>query len=57
MDKSQSKELGGTGLRLAIVKHICNLTDADVNLMSKPGIGTKIIIVWDRGSAEMVREL
>lgn len=55
VDKSRSKELGGTGLGLAIVKHICNLTDADVNLMSKPGIGTKIVIVW--GSAEMVREL
>ena len=57
MDKSRSKELGGTGLGLAIVKHICNLTDADVNLMSKLGTGTKIVIVWGRGSAEMVREL
>lgn len=57
MDKSRSKELGGTGLGLTIVKHICNLTDADVNLMSKLGTGTKIVIVWGRGSAEMVREL
>lgn len=51
VDKSRSKELGGTGLGLAIVKHICNLTDADVNLMSKPGVGTKIVIVWGRGNA------
>ena len=51
VDKSRSKELGGTGLGLAIVKHICNLTDADVNLMSKPGVGTKIWIVWGRGNA------
>ncbi|MCM1233446.1 MAG: ATP-binding protein [Ruminococcus flavefaciens] len=51
VDKSRSKELGGTGLGLAIVKHICNLTDAEVNLMSKPGVGTKIFIVWDRGNA------
>ena len=51
VDKSRSKELGGTGLGLAIVKHICNLTDAGVNLMSKPGGGTKIVIVWGRGSA------
>ena len=51
VDKSRSKELGGTGLGLAIVKHICNLTDADVNLMSKPGVGTKIFIVWGRGNA------
>ena len=51
VDKSRSKELGGTGLGLAIVKHICNLTDADVNLMSKPGVGTKIFIVWGKGSA------
>lgn len=51
VDKSRSKELGGTGLGLAIVKHICNLTDADVKLMSKPGVGTKIFIVWGRGNA------
>ena len=51
VDKSRSKELGGTGLGLAIVKHICNLTDADVDLMSRPGVGTKIFIVWGRGSA------
>ena len=30
---------------------------ADVNLMSKPGIGTKIVIVWGMGNAEMVKEL
>ena len=46
-----SRLVGGTGLGLAIVKHICNLTDADVNLMSKPGVGTKIWIVWGRGNA------
>lgn len=40
---------------LAIVKHICNLTDADMGLMSKPGAGTKIVIVWDRGNAESVK--
>lgn len=51
VDKSRSKELGGTGLGLAIVKHICNLTGADVSLMSNPGVGTKIFIVWGRGSA------
>lgn len=53
VDKSRSKELGGTGLGLAIVKHICNLTDADVHLVSKPGVGTKIFIVWGRGSANL----
>ncbi len=51
VDKSRSKELGGTGLGLAIVKHICNLTGADVKLMSRPGVGTNVFIVWDRGSA------
>ncbi|NBH82735.1 hypothetical protein D7X88_07605 [bacterium C-53] len=51
VDKSRSKELGGTRLGLAIVKHICNLTDADVDLMSKPGVGIKVFIVWDRGGA------
>ena len=53
VDKSRSKELGGTGLGLAILKHICNLTDADVHLVSKPGVGTKIFIVWGRGSANL----
>lgn len=53
VDKSRSKELGGTGLGLAIVKHICNLTDADVHLVSKPGVGTKIFIVWGRGNANL----
>ena len=53
VDKSRSKELGGTGLGLAIVKHICNLTGADVNLVSKPGVGTKIFIVWGRGNANL----
>ena len=57
VDKSRSKELGGTGLGLAIVKHICNLTDADVSLTSKPGGGTKILVVWGRGSARMIKEL
>lgn len=51
VDKSRSKELGGTGLGLAIVKHICNLTNAEVDLMSKPGVGTKIVIVWCVGNA------
>ncbi len=57
VDKSRSKELGDTGLGLAIINHICNLTDADVKLMSKPGVGTKIVIVWGRDNAEMGREL
>lgn len=51
VDKSRSKELGGTGLGLAIVKHICSLTDADVKLVSKPGVGTKVVIAWDKGKA------
>ncbi len=51
VDKSRSKELGGTGLGLAIVKHICNLTDADVSLTSESGVGTKIVVIWGRSSA------
>ena len=44
VDKSRSKETGGTGLGLAIVKHIVAQHDAVLELESKQGEGTKIIV-------------
>lgn len=44
VDKSRSNDQGGPGLRLAIIKHICNLYLAKVNLNSEIGKGTKITI-------------
>ncbi len=40
VDKARSREQGGTGLGLALVKHIVNLHQGRVSLDSKPGQGT-----------------
>ena len=42
VDKSRSREAGGTGLGWSIVKHIAQLHGAQVSLESEPGKGTKI---------------
>ena len=44
VDKSKSKDEGGTGLGLALVKHICILYGFDIKVESSFGIGTKFII-------------
>lgn len=46
VDKSRSKSTGGTGLGLAIVKHIVAQSDACMELISEPGKGTEIRIVF-----------
>ena len=46
VDKSHSKEIGGTGLGLSIVKHGAQFHDAEVELWSKPGVGTSVTIVF-----------
>ncbi len=47
VDKSRSKQTGGTGLGLAIVKHIAAKHNADIKIMSEPGKGTEINIVFE----------
>lgn len=44
VDKSRSKEAGGTGLGLSIVKHAAKVHNAEIELYSRKGEGTTIII-------------
>ncbi|MDI9520168.1 MAG: ATP-binding protein [Bacillota bacterium] len=45
-DKSRSKRTGGTGLGLSIVKHAAEFHKAKINLLSKPGKGTTITVIF-----------
>lgn len=47
VDKSHSKEIGGTGLGLSIVKHGAAFHHAQITLDSAPGVGTKIVLLFD----------
>lgn len=44
VDKSRSKEAGGTGLGLSIVKHAAKVHNAEIELYSRKGEGTTIVI-------------
>lgn len=46
VDKSHSKETGGTGLGLSIVKHVALLHQAEIQVESRVGEGTKMIIIF-----------
>ncbi len=48
VDKSHSKETGGTGLGLSIVKNGANLNNAELDIESTVGVGTKIRLVFDK---------
>lgn len=48
VDKSHSKEVGGTGLGMSIVKHGAAFIGADVSLESEEGIGTSVTIEFKR---------
>ena len=45
-DNCRSKSTGGTGLGLSIVKHAAEYHKAKVELMSKPGQGTRVTVVF-----------
>ena len=47
VDKSRSKETGGTRLGLSIVKHGAMLHDAEIAISSKPDKGTSISITFN----------
>lgn len=44
VDKSHSKEVGGTGLGLSLVKHAALILNAKIELVSSPGSGTTITV-------------
>ena len=46
VDKSHSRATGGTGLGLSIVKHGAIIHNAQINLESEPGKGTKMELVF-----------
>lgn len=49
-DKQRSREQGGTGLGLAIVKNLVERHGGQVDVMSKPGLGSTFVITLPRVS-------
>ena len=45
VDKDRSRALGGTGLGLALVKHIAQLHGGQATVSSKPGEGATFTVV------------
>ena len=48
VDKSRSKATGGTGLGLAIVKHIVVCHNASIEVHSKEGEGTELVVLFPK---------
>ena len=44
VDRGRARECGGTGLGLALVKHLCLRTRADVSVRSNPGHGATFFV-------------
>ena len=44
VDKARSRELGGTGLGLSIAKEILDKNKGSIDIKSKPGKGTEVVI-------------
>ncbi len=51
VDKGRSRKKGGTGLGLSIVKHIVELYNGNIQVESKPGVGTEFKISLPYGSS------
>ena len=48
VDKSHSKEVGGTGLGLSLVKHAALILGAEITLNSTPGTGTTVSVTFPK---------
>jgi len=51
VDKNRSRETGGSGLGLSIVKHILELHNSKIQITSKTGEGTKVEFILQRTKA------
>jgi len=49
VDKSRSRNLGGSGLGLSIVKHIIESHDQTINVRSTPGLGSTFSFTLKKG--------
>lgn len=46
VDKSHSRQIGGTCLGLSIVKHAVEVMNGQIKLDSQPGVGTQITVIF-----------
>jgi len=46
VDKNRSRELGSTGVGLAIVKHLMSAHGGKMEITSQPGQGTKVALCF-----------
>ena len=53
VNPSRSRDLGNTGLGLSIVKHILNRHNANFQIESEMGKGSKFIVTFDKGRSTL----
>ena len=53
VDKSHSKEIGGPGLGLSIVRHGVAYHDGEVSLQSTEGVGTKVTVTLKKDNSNL----
>jgi two-component system phosphate regulon sensor histidine kinase PhoR len=57
VDKSRSRDSGGTGLGLALVKHMAEIHNADIEMESTPGVGTVISVHFPEISSVSIQSV
>lgn len=48
IDRARSRDVGGTGLGLALVKHVVEVSGGSVRLISRPGTGSTFVLTLPR---------